>query len=191
MNDYFSHPTSIIDDPACIGRGSKIWHFTHIMNGCSIGPNCIIGQNVFISNDVKIGRNVKIQNNVSVYSGITCEDDVFIGPSVVFTNVINPRSFVDRKKEFKKTIIKKGVTIGANATVVCGVILSEYSFIGAGSVITKNTKMFELVVGNPAKRIGWMSKSGSRLLFDNNDIAICNISNKKYKLIKDEVKEYE
>ena len=191
MSKFFSHETSTIDDSKCIGDGTKIWHYSHIMKDSLIGKNCIIGQNVFIANGVKIGNNVKIQNNVSVYSGVELEDDVFIGPSVVFTNVINPRSFVERKKEFKTTIIKKGATVGANSTIICGLKINNYALIGAGAVVTKNVNNYEVVAGNPAKRIGWISKFGSKLLFDNNNIAKCETSSQNYKLIKDKVHIYE
>lgn len=165
--DFFSHETSCIDDGAIIGKGTKIWYWTHIMPGAKLGENCNIGQNVFIGN-VSIGSNVKIQNNVSVYDGVELEDDVFCGPSCVFTNVINPRSSVVRKNEYKKTIIKKGSSIGANATIVCGIILGEYTFVGAGTVVNKSTKRYSLVVGNPLKQIGWMTRSGEKINFENN-----------------------
>ncbi len=163
---YFIHPTSIVDDDVVIGANTRIWHFCHLMPGCSIGTNCNIGQNVMIGTGVSIGNNVKIQNNVSVYPAVTIEDDVFLGPSMVFTNVINPRSRVDRKHEYKPTVVRRGATIGANATIVCGVELGQYCFIGAGSVVTKPVKPFALMVGNPARQIGWVSKNGLKLRFE-------------------------
>lgn len=183
---YFKHESAIIDKEAIIGDNTKIWHFSHVMNAI-IGNNCTIGQNVFIANNVKIGNQVKIQNNVSLYDGIICEDDVFIGPSAVFTNVVNPRSFIERKNEYKKTLIKKGATIGANATIICGITIGEYAFIGAGAVVTKDVSNYALVTGNPAKQSGWMSKSGSKLLFDEKNIAICAQSNEAYLLIGNKV----
>ena len=183
MNNFYKHETAIIDDGATIGNNSKIWHFSHVMNA-TIGENCSLGQNVFVANNVVLGNNVKVQNNVSLYEGVICEDDVFIGPSVVFTNVINPRSFIERKNEYKKTLIKKGVTIGANATIICGVTIGEYAFIGAGTVITKDVKSFALMKGNPAKQDGWMSEAGSKLKFEK-EIAVCTISQEKYKLEDD------
>ncbi|MBI1304981.1 MAG: N-acetyltransferase [Bacteroidetes bacterium] len=170
---FFKHETSVIDDGCQIGDGTKIWHFSHIMPDCKIGRDCNIGQNVVISPGVEIGNNVKIQNNVSVYSGVICEDDVFLGPSAVFTNVLNPRSGINRRGQYEKTLLRKGATIGANATIVCGIELGEYAFIGAGAVVTRNVNPFELVVGNPAKRIGWMSKAGRRLEFNEKGIAVC------------------
>lgn len=190
MNNFYFHNSATIDNPENIGQGTKIWHYSHIMSGCKIGNNCIIGQNVFIAKDVRIGNNVKIQNNVSLYSGVICEDDVFIGPSAVFTNVTNPRSFVERKHEFKKTIIKTGATIGANSTIICGIEIGEYVLIGAGAVLTKNVKNYEIVVGNPAKRIGWISELGSKLIFKDK-FATCTHSQEKYKLINNEVTKYE
>ncbi len=183
--NYFAHPTAIIDGNVSIGEGSKIWHFVHIMPTATIGNNCILGQNVFVGKKVTIGNNVKIQNNVSVYEGVILEDDVFVGPSAVFTNVKYPRAFIEQKHNFLQTLVKKGATIGANATIVCGVIIGEYAFIGAGSVITKDVKPFALVVGNPAKQIGWVSKAGRKLVFDDNNIAICPATNEKYKLKDD------
>jgi UDP-2-acetamido-3-amino-2,3-dideoxy-glucuronate N-acetyltransferase len=180
MPKIFIHPTSVVDQGAVIGRGTKIWHFTHIMPEAVIGENCTIGQNVFIANKVKIGNNVKIQNNVSLYTGVICEDDVFLGPSVVFTNVINPRSHVNRKNEFKQTMIKKGASIGANATIVCGVVLGNFSFVGAGAVLTKDVPDYAVMVGNPARHIGWMSAHGQRLKFDENGYATCTDSGKRY-----------
>jgi UDP-2-acetamido-3-amino-2,3-dideoxy-glucuronate N-acetyltransferase len=184
---YFAHETAVIDQGAIIGLGTKIWHFSHIMNKSVIGDNCNIGQNVVISPDVIIGNNTKIQNNVSVYTGVICEDDVFMGPSMVFTNVINPRSAVNRKAEYMKTIVKKGATFGANCTIVCGVTIGKYAFIGAGAVITKDVKDYALVVGNPGRQIGWMSEFGQRLIFDEHGNAVCPESKEKYKLMNNEV----
>lgn len=181
-NSFFVHHSSFIDFPCKIGEGTKIWHFSHIMQDTEIGKNCNIGQNVVVSPKVKIGDNVKIQNNVSLYTGVTCENDVFIGPSVVFTNVINPRSAIVRKNEYKNTIIKNGASIGANATILCGITIGEFAFIGAGSVVTKNVKPFSLVVGNPAKQTGWMSKNGYKLTFDSQNKAVCPESKKVYEL---------
>ena len=180
MSNYYKHETAIIDDGATIGNGSKIWHFSHVMHAV-IGENCNLGQNVFIANKVQIGNNVKVQNNVSLYEGVIIEDDVFIGPSAVFTNVINPRSFIERKNEYKKTLIKKGASIGANATIICGVTIGEYAFIGAGCVITKDVKNFALMKGIPAKQDGWMSEAGAKLIFEN-EMAVCKITNEKYKI---------
>jgi UDP-2-acetamido-3-amino-2,3-dideoxy-glucuronate N-acetyltransferase len=182
--EYFSHETAIIDDGCTIGNGTKIWHFSHIMPNCVIGENCNIGQNVVISTDVVLGKNVKVQNNVSIYTGVTCDDDVFLGPSCVFTNVINPRSAVNRRGEYAKTHIGKGATIGANATIICGNNIGEYAFVGAGAVITKSISAYSLWVGNPAKQIGWMSEYGHRLVFDKDGFAICKESKEKYKLQK-------
>lgn len=181
---YFAHETAVIDEGCSIGTGTKIWHFTHIMPQCTIGQNCNIGQNVVISPEVVIGNNVKIQNNVSVYTGVICEDDVFLGPSMVFTNVVNPRSAIVRKKEYQPTLVKKGATIGANATIVCGITISEYAFVGAGAVVTKNIPSYALVMGNPARQTGWMSEYGHKLKFDVQGIAVCPESNQKY-LLKD------
>jgi UDP-2-acetamido-3-amino-2,3-dideoxy-glucuronate N-acetyltransferase len=163
MSDYQAHSTAIIEEGSMIGAGTKIWHFSHIMPGAVIGENCTIGQNVVISPRVVLGNNVKVQNNVSVYTGVICEDDVFLGPSCVFTNVINPRSFIDRKDEFKKTLVKKGATIGANATILCGITIGEYAMIGAGSVVTKDVSPYALIVGNPGKPIGRVDKEGNRV----------------------------
>ena len=185
--EYFAHQTAVIDEGCKIGKGTKIWHFSHIMEGCEIGEGCNIGQNVVISPGVKLGNNVKVQNNVSVYTGVTCEDDVFLGPSMVFTNVINPRSAINRKNEYRKTKVGKGATIGANATIVCGHDIGEYAFIGAGTVVTKDVKPYALVVGNPAKQIGWMSEYGHKLHFDENGIATCPESKKRYILKNDNV----
>jgi UDP-2-acetamido-3-amino-2,3-dideoxy-glucuronate N-acetyltransferase len=184
---YFAHETAVIDEGCQIGEGTKIWHFSHIMTGCVIGKNCNIGQNVVVSPDVVLGKNVKVQNNVSIYTGVTCDDDVFLGPSMVFTNVINPRSAVNRKSQYAKTHVGKGATIGANATIVCGHDIGEYAFIGAGAVVTKTVKPYALVVGNPSKQIGWMSEYGHKLMFDENGIAFCPESGDKYKLENDYV----
>lgn len=177
-----SHPTATIDQPATIGKGTKIWHYSHIMAETHIGENCNIGQNVFIASGVVLGNNVKVQNNVSLYAGITCEDDVFLGPSMVFTNVKNPRSAVNRRGQYEKTKVGKGATIGANATIVCGNDIGEYAFIGAGTVVTKTVAPYALVVGNPAHQIGWMSRYGHRLDFDINGEAVCPESEQKYRL---------
>lgn len=186
-DNYFAHETAIIDADCKIGDGTKIWHFSHIMEHCVIGEKCNIGQNVVISPDVILGNNVKIQNNVSVYTGVTCDDDVFLGPSMVFTNVINPRSAINRKNQYAKTHVGKGATIGANATVVCGHDIGEYAFIGAGAVVTKNIPPYALVVGNPSKQIGWMSEYGHRLHFDANGFAFCPESGDKYQLKDNQV----
>ena len=188
MNEYFAHETAVIDPGCEIGKGTKIWHFSHIMSGCVIGEICNIGQNVVISPTVRLGCNVKIQNNVSVYSGVICEDDVFLGPSMVFTNVLNPRSHVNRKNEYIQTIVHKGATIGANATVVCGNEIGEYAMIGAGSVITKPVKAYALIVGNPAKQIGWVSENGHKLVFDLNNKSICPETGQIYELVGEIVK---
>ncbi len=180
MKDYFAHSTSTIDDGAVIGQNSKIWHYSHVMPTAIIGDGCIIGQNVFVGSNVKIGDRVKIQNNVSLYEGVLCSDDVFIGPSVVFTNVINPRSYIERKEEFKKTIIEIGASIGANSTIVCGNRIGQYAMIGAAAVVTKEVHPYTLVVGNPAKAIGWVSEYGDRLYFNNDNEAICDRSGDLY-----------
>lgn len=182
MQDYFVHESSYVDEGCEIGTGTKIWHFSHIMPNCKIGQRCNIGQNVVISPDVVLGNNVKIQNNVSVYTGVICEDDVFLGPSMVFTNVINPRSAVNRKEEYKKTIVKKGASIGANATIVCGHDIGSFAFVGAGAVVTKSVPDFALVVGNPAKQIGWVSEYGHKLQFNESNHAICPETNDVYEL---------
>ena len=186
--DYFAHETAIIDEGCTIGSGTKIWHFSHIMSGCNIGESCNIGQNVVISPDVILGKNVKIQNNVSVYTGVICEDDVFLGPSMVFTNVVNPRSHVNRKNEYLQTIVRKGASIGANATVVCGNEIGEYALIGAGAVITRPVKPFTLVVGNPARQTGWVSENGLKLHFNAMGIAICPETGQEYELKDAQVK---
>ncbi len=185
---YFAHPTAIIDEGCQIGKDTRIWHFSHIMTGSVIGDSCIIGQNVFIASDVKLGNHVKVQNNVSVYEGVSCEDDVFLGPSIVFTNVINPRSAVSRKHEFKKTLVRKGASIGANATIICGIEIGEYAFIGAGAVVTKTVLPYALVMGNPARQTGWISEHGHKLEFDINGIAECPEGGEKYVLENDLVK---
>ncbi|MDX1828543.1 MAG: DapH/DapD/GlmU-related protein [Lutibacter sp.] len=187
MPNYFSHETAIIDENCQIGKGTKIWHFSHIMSNCNIGENCNIGQNVVVSPNVVLGKNVKVQNNVSIYSGVICEDDVFLGPSMVFTNVINPRSAVVRRGEYQQTIVKKGASIGANSTIVCGNNIGEYAFIGAGAVVTKEVKPYALVVGNPSKQIGWMSEFGHRLNFNENGFATCSESGEKYQLKNNKV----
>ncbi len=179
---YFAHETAVIDDGCKIGKGTKIWHFSHIMTGSEIGENCNIGQNVVISPEVKLGNNVKVQNNVSVYTGVICEDDVFLGPSMVFTNVINPRSAVIRKDKYMKTVVEKGASIGANSTIICGNTIGSYSFIGAGAVVTKDVKPYALVVGNPARQTGWISEFGHKLSFDSNGIATCPESDERYRL---------
>ncbi len=183
MKNYFVHDSSYIDEDVFIGKGSKIWHFCHLLKDTFIGENCSLGQNCVVGPKVKLGNNVKVQNNVSIYEGVECDDDVFLGPSMVFTNVINPRSFINRREEFKKTILKKGVTIGANATIICGITLGEYSLIGSGSVVTKNVKPFALMVGVPARQIGWVSKSGNTLKFNKDDIALDSLDNTSYKLL--------
>jgi len=187
METYFAHKSAVIDDDCEIGNGTKIWHFSHIMPNCNIGNNCNIGQNVVVSPEVVLGNNVKVQNNVSIYTGVICEDDVFLGPSMVFTNVINPRSAIKRRNEYLKTVVKKGASIGANATIVCGNDIGEYAFIGAGAVVVKEVLPFALVVGNPSKQIGWISEYGHRLNFDKNGESTCPESNEKYKLEKNHV----
>ncbi len=182
MNDYFAHETAVIDEGCTIGRGTKIWHFSHLMSGCRIGERCNIGQNVVVSPGVVLGANVKVQNNVSIYTGVTCEDDVFLGPSMVFTNVINPRSHVNRKHEFRPTIVRRGASIGANATIVCGNEIGEYAMVGAGAVITKPVKSYALVVGNPARQVGWVSANGHRLHFDSEGRATCPETRERYRL---------
>lgn len=188
-NGFFAHESAIIDEGCTIGCGTKVWHFSHIMSGCTIGRDCNIGQNVVVSPQVVLGNNVKVQNNVSVYTGVTCEDDVFLGPSVVFTNVINPRSAIARKDQYRPTVVKRGASIGANATIVCGHTIGQYAMIGAGSVVTKDVKPYALVVGNPAQQTGWVSEYGHKLKFDSNSIAVCPESGKRYKLTDGEVTE--
>lgn len=180
--EFYSHETAVIDENVSIGKGTKVWHFSHIMSGCVIGENCNLGQNVVISPDVVLGKNVKVQNNVSIYTGVVCEDDVFLGPSMVFTNVNNPRSAITRRGQYLKTTVGKGATIGANATIVCGHNIGEFAFIGAGAVVTKDVPAYSLVVGNPARQLGWMSEYGHRLKFDTNGIAVCPESKQEYKL---------
>lgn len=180
--DFFAHETAVIDEGCQIAKGVKIWHFSHIMSNCIIGEGCNIGQNVVVSPKVILGKNVKIQNNVSIYTGVICEDDVFLGPSMVFTNVINPRSAVNRKSEYARTVVKRGASIGANATIVCGHDIGEFAFIGAGAVVTKDVPAYALVVGNPAQQKGWMSEYGHKLKFDLEGQAICPESGEKYKL---------
>lgn len=184
---YFAHPTAVIDEGCVIGKGTKIWHFSHIMPGCVIGENCNLGQNVVVSPEVVLGNNVKVQNNVSIYTGVICEDDVFLGPSMVFTNVINPRSAVNRKSEYKKTLVRKGATIGANATIVCGIEIGAYAFIGAGAVVIRDVPPYALVVGNPARQAGWMSEYGHKLKFDNGGLAVCPESGERYRLLNGQV----
>ena len=179
---YFAHESAVIDEGTSIGPGTKIWHFSHIMSDSEIGENCNIGQNVVVSPGVKLGKNVKVQNNVSIYTGVRCEDDVFLGPSMVFTNINNPRSAIVRKTQYAETLVKKGASIGANATIICGNTIGEFAFIGAGSVVTKEVPDFALVIGNPARHVGWMSEYGHKLEFDKLGLAICHESKQKYKL---------
>lgn len=179
---YFAHESAYVDEGCVIGEGTKIWHFSHIMANCTLGKNCNIGQNVVISPEVILGNNVKIQNNVSIYTGVTCDDDVFLGPSCVFTNVTNPRSAVNRRGQYAKTHVGKGASIGANATIVCGHDIGAYAFIGAGAVVTKNVPDYALLVGNPARQLGWMSEFGHRLTFNENNVAVCSESGQQYKL---------
>jgi len=185
---YFSHPTAVIDEGCEIGAGTKIWHFSHIMPNCKIGEQCNIGQNVVVSEEVILGKNVKVQNNVSIYTGVICEDDVFLGPSMVFTNVINPRSAVNRKNQYAKTMVRKGASIGANATIICGHDIGAYAFVGAGAVVVKEVPDYALVVGNPSKQIGWMSEYGHKLNFDQNGEAVCPERGEKYVLKEGKVK---
>ena len=185
--EYFAHETAVIDERCIIGKGTKIWHFSHIMSGSEIGENCNIGQNVVISPGVKLGRNVKVQNNVSIYTGVICEDDVFLGPSMVFTNIVNPRSAVIRKDSYVSTIVEKGASVGANSTIVCGHRIGMYAFIGAGAVVTREVKPYALVVGNPARQTGWMSEYGHKLKFDEAGIAICPESGEKYRIVEGNV----
>ncbi|MCL2245785.1 MAG: N-acetyltransferase [Lentimicrobiaceae bacterium] len=180
--DYFKHETAIVDEGCFIGVGTKIWHFSHIMSNCKMGENCNIGQNVVISPEVVLGNNVKVQNNVSIYTGVTCGDDVFLGPSMVFTNIVNPRSAICRREQYEKTHVGKGATIGANATIICGHNIGEYAFIGAGAVVTKEVPNYALVVGNPARQTGWMSEYGHRLHFNNDGFAVCPESQQRYRL---------
>ena len=187
MKEVFIHPTAVVDEGCTLGKGTKVWHFCHLMPKAEIGEDCNFGQNVFIANNVRLGNNVKVQNNVSIYEGVEVEDNVFLGPSMVFTNVINPRSGVNRRNQYAKTRVKKGASIGANATIVCGNDIGEYAFIGAGSVVTKEVPDFALMVGNPARQLGWMSAYGHRLEFDENNEATCVESGEKYKLIENSV----
>jgi UDP-2-acetamido-3-amino-2,3-dideoxy-glucuronate N-acetyltransferase len=185
---FFIHPSAIVDEGCQIGSGTKVWHFSHIMPGCEIGENCNIGQNVVVSPKVKLGNNVRVQNNVSIYEGVICEDDVFLGPSMVFTNVINPRSAVSRKHEYLQTLVRKGASIGANATIVCGNEIGEYAFIGAGAVVTKPVPAYALVIGNPARQTGWMSEFGHKLTFNEEQKATCPESGQEYILQQHAVK---
>lgn len=187
INETYIHETAVIDQPCQIGKGTKIWHFCHLMANCTIGEECNLGQNVFVASKVTLGNKVKIQNNVSVYEGVTLEDEVFVGPSVVFTNVVNPRSAVERKNEYKPTVVAHGATIGANATIVCGHRIGRYAFIGAGSVITRDILDYELVIGNPARHAGWMSENGQKLQFNAEGFATCPATNEKYQLIENKV----
>jgi UDP-2-acetamido-3-amino-2,3-dideoxy-glucuronate N-acetyltransferase len=185
---YFAHETAVIDEGASIGKGCRIWHFSHIMSGAVLGENCNLGQNVLVSTDVILGNNVKVQNNISLYTGVICEDDVFLGPSMVFTNIVNPRSAVIRKDQYVKTMVHRGATIGANATIICGNTLGAFCFIGAGTVITRDVPPYALVVGNPGKQVGWMSEYGHRLRFDENNMAVCPESGDKYELKNEKVR---
>jgi len=182
--EFYAHETSVIDEGAKIGSGTKIWHFTHVMASSEIGADCVLGQNVFVGNKVKLGNNVKVQNNVSVYEGVICEDDVFLGPSMVFTNVINPRSNIERKNEFRNTLVKRGATVGANTTIICGVTLGEYCMIGAGAVVTKDVRAFALMTGVPARQTGWVSRTGMVL----GDDLVCSETGEKYELVDDQLK---
>jgi UDP-2-acetamido-3-amino-2,3-dideoxy-glucuronate N-acetyltransferase len=184
---YFKHETAVVDDGCTIGNGTKIWHFSHVMPNCEMGENCNLGQNVVVSPGVKLGNNVKIQNNVSIYTGVICEDDVFLGPSMVFTNITNPRSAIIRRDQYVETLVRKGASIGANATIVCGNEIGEYALIGAGAVVTKPVPAFALLVGNPAKQLGWVSEYGHRLNFEDHNVAVCPESNDKYMLINNKV----
>ena len=189
MNDkeFFAHETAVVDDGCEIGKGTHIWHFSHVMSGARLGENCNLGQNVLVSDDVILGNNVKVQNNISIYTGVICEDDVFLGPSMVFTNIVNPRSAVVRKGSYVKTLVGRGASIGANATIICGNSLGEFCFIGAGAVVTKDVPPYALVVGNPGKQVGWMSEYGHRLHFDDQHLAVCPESGDKYELKNGEV----
>ena len=189
--EFYAHPSAIIDEGCKIGTGTKIWHFSHIMSNCEIGEHCNIGQNVVISSEVLLGKNVKVQNNVSIYTGVVCEDDVFLGPSMVFTNVINPRSAINRKNQYAKTLVKKGATIGANATIVCGHDIGKFAFIGAGAVVTKGVADYALVMGNPARQTGWISEYGHKLIFNDKGVAACIESGEQYKLENGKVNKIE
>ena len=180
--EFFAHETAVIDEGCKIGKGTKIWHFSHVMTGAEIGENCNIGQNVVVSPGVRLGKNVKVQNNISIYTGVICDDDVFLGPSMVFTNIINPRSEIIRKENYETTIVEKGASIGANATIVCGNIIGRYAFVGAAAVVTKDVKPYALVVGNPARQTGWMSEFGRKLVFDKKGYAVCPESGDRYRL---------
>lgn len=184
---YFNHPSAYVDEGAIIGNGTKIWHFSHIMSGAVIGDNCNIGQNVVVSPGVILGKNVKVQNNVSIYTGVICEDDVFLGPSMVFTNIINPRSAIVRKDQYRETIVEKGASIGANATIICGIRIGKFALIGAGAVVTKSVNQYALIMGNPAKQTGWVSEYGHKLSFDDKGIAFCGESNEKYQFLNNTV----
>ena len=191
MKEFFAHETAVLDEGCQIGNNTKIWHFTHVMSQAVVGENCVIGQNVMIANRVTLGNNVKVQNNVSVYEGVTCEDDVFLGPSMVFTNVINPRAFIERKSEFRPTLVRRGATIGANATIVCGHTIGRYALIGAGAVVTRDVPDYALVTGLPACQTGWVSECGCRLQFGSNGLAVCPESGQKYQLSNHQVKRIE
>lgn len=188
MTDYYAHPTAVIDENCEIGAGTKIWHFSHVMPGCRIGEKCNLGQNVVVSPGVVLGRNVKVQNNVSIYTGVICEDDVFLGPSMVFTNVINPRSAIVRKEQYQQTLVKKGASIGANATIICGNEIGAFALIGAGSVVTKPVPAYALIVGNPGKQVGWVSEYGHKLVFNEKGMATCQESKQQYQLENNQVK---
>ena len=188
MKNYFAHETAVLDEGCRIGDGTRIWHFTHVMAEAVVGKNCVLGQNVMVANRVMIGDNVKIQNNISVYEGVACEDDVFLGPSVVFTNVINPRAFIERKHEFRHTLVRKGASIGANATILCGHTIGRYALVGAGAVVTHDVPDYALVTGNPARQIGWVSEYGCRLSFDDNGKAVCPESGQIYQLTNNQVR---
>ena len=188
MADYYAHPTAVIDENCEIGAGTKIWHFTHVMPGCRIGEKCNLGQNVVVSPGVVLGRNVKVQNNVSIYTGVICEDDVFLGPSMVFTNVINPRSAIVRKEQYQQTLVRKGASIGANATIICGNEIGAFALIGAGSVVTKPVPAYALIVGNPGKQVGWVSEYGHKLVFNQKGMATCEESKQQYQLENNQVK---
>ena len=191
MKNYFAHETAVLDEGCQIGDGTRIWHFTHVMPEAVIGRDCILGQNVMVANHVTLGNHVKVQNNVSVYEGVTCEDEVFLGPSVVFTNVINPRAFIERKHEFRPTLIRKGASIGANATVVCGHTIGRYALVGAGAVVTHDVPDYAMVTGNPARQAGWVSESGCRLEFDADGMAVCPESGQRYQLSDNQVRRIE